>query len=286
MQYLEYVISENGISASPDKVAAVREYPIPKTVRDIRDFLGLASFYGRLVSGFTEVAKTLTEMTRKDRQFDWGPYRQESFEKPKELLCSEQVFEYPNFEMHGREMVLPSTHNLRAKISRDVMDFNEASRLESLKASLRLAYRAARGSSRMSQQNNKRLYDWKATFRKFEVGDSVYLYNPAMKPGRCRKFHKTWTWPFKITRNLSDFNYEVMSIGNKKFLVHVNRLKRAYNTAAWKPKCEGRTLRKKSRIKDATGEEGVQSDEDKTLIQVAPRLTVSPPDEQVPSPTQ
>jgi hypothetical protein len=49
VQYLGYVLSEEGVSASPDKVKAVKEYPTPKNVRDVRAFLGLASFYRKLV---------------------------------------------------------------------------------------------------------------------------------------------------------------------------------------------------------------------------------------------
>jgi hypothetical protein len=45
VQYLRCVLKEEGISASPDKIKAVRTYPIPKNVRDVRAFLGLASFY-------------------------------------------------------------------------------------------------------------------------------------------------------------------------------------------------------------------------------------------------
>jgi hypothetical protein len=57
VQYLGYVLSERGISASPDKVKAVREYPTLKSVQDVRSFLGLASFYRRLVQNFAEAAK-------------------------------------------------------------------------------------------------------------------------------------------------------------------------------------------------------------------------------------
>jgi hypothetical protein len=69
VQYLGYVLSERGISASPDKVKAVREYPTPKSVKDVRAFLGLASFYRRLVQNFAEVAKPITILTRKNREF-------------------------------------------------------------------------------------------------------------------------------------------------------------------------------------------------------------------------
>lgn len=60
MQYLGYVLSENGVSASTDKVKAIKQYPTPKSARDVRSFLGLASFYRRLVPDFAEVAKPLT----------------------------------------------------------------------------------------------------------------------------------------------------------------------------------------------------------------------------------
>jgi hypothetical protein len=60
MQYLGYVLSEKGVSASPDKVKALREYSAPKNVRGVRAFLGLASFYRRLVPKFAEIAKPLT----------------------------------------------------------------------------------------------------------------------------------------------------------------------------------------------------------------------------------
>jgi len=64
VQYLGFVLSEDGISASPDKVKAVREYHVPKCVKEVRAFLGLASFYRRLVPNFAEVAKSLTILTR------------------------------------------------------------------------------------------------------------------------------------------------------------------------------------------------------------------------------
>ena len=65
--YLGYVLSHNGISASADKVTAVKNYPTPSNVREFRAFMGLASFYRRLLPNFAEPAKPLTSLTRKDR---------------------------------------------------------------------------------------------------------------------------------------------------------------------------------------------------------------------------
>jgi len=67
MQYLGFVLSENGVSTFPDKVKAVKEYPTPKNAKDVRAFLGLTSFYRKLVPNFAEVEKSLTMLTRKNQ---------------------------------------------------------------------------------------------------------------------------------------------------------------------------------------------------------------------------
>jgi hypothetical protein len=90
-------VSRDGITASPDKVEAVRKYPVPKNARDVRSFLGLASFYRRIVPKFAEIAKPLTELTKNDVWFKWEGRQQAAFEKLKEILCSEQVLAYPYF---------------------------------------------------------------------------------------------------------------------------------------------------------------------------------------------
>ena len=99
VRYLGYVLSEKNVSASPDKVTVVRQYPVPKNVKDDMAFLGLASFYRRLVPNFAEIAKPLTALTKKDRQFTWGPQQQQAFQSMKDMLCTTPVLGYANFEL-------------------------------------------------------------------------------------------------------------------------------------------------------------------------------------------
>jgi hypothetical protein len=99
VHYLGFVLSENGVSASSDKVKAVQNYPTPRNVRDVRAYLGLASFYRRLVPNFAEIAKPLTQLTRKGQEFTWGPRQQEVFEGLKQKLRNPPVFVYPNFKL-------------------------------------------------------------------------------------------------------------------------------------------------------------------------------------------
>jgi hypothetical protein len=99
VQYSGFTLSDKGVAASPDKVKAVKQYPNPPNVKDVRAFLGLATFYGRLVPKFPEIAKPLTKLTRKGQEFSWGPSQQEAFEGLKQKLCTTPVLAYPNFKL-------------------------------------------------------------------------------------------------------------------------------------------------------------------------------------------
>jgi hypothetical protein len=71
---------------------------VPKNVKEVRSFLGFASFYGRLVPRFAEIAKPLAQLVRKYTQFKWESSQQTAFEKLKKIICSEEVLAYPDFK--------------------------------------------------------------------------------------------------------------------------------------------------------------------------------------------
>jgi hypothetical protein len=99
VSYLGYTLSDRGIERSPEKVRAVQEYPTPKNVKDVRAFLGLCSFYRRLVPKFADIARLLTQLTRKDVEFKWHPECQEAFEELKAKLSNTPVLAYPDFNI-------------------------------------------------------------------------------------------------------------------------------------------------------------------------------------------
>jgi hypothetical protein len=90
--------------------------------------------------------------------------------------------------LNGREMLLPSNNNLRAKIPTEYPDHKQ--RLQNLQDSLRSAYKLVHQASRKSHLHNKEQYDRKAKLREINVGDLIYLYKPAIRPGLSIKFHK------------------------------------------------------------------------------------------------
>ena len=93
--YLGHIISAKGISPNPDKVRAVRDYPVPTSVRAIREFLGIAGYYRRFIPNFAKVAQPLYHLIKKDVQYMWSSACQEAFTRLKELLTSPPVLAYP-----------------------------------------------------------------------------------------------------------------------------------------------------------------------------------------------
>jgi hypothetical protein len=135
--------------------------------------------------------------------------------------------------LQGREMVLPSMQSLRAKLSPEIRGTDHEPRLENLKSKLRTAYKLAQDHSRKSHTANKRYYDRGSKKREFAVGDFVYLYNPAIKVGVSAKFRSPWVGPWRITEKRSRLNYVITDQCGKQMVVHVNRLKRAYDPVIW-----------------------------------------------------
>jgi len=148
----------------------------------------------------------------------------------------------PYYLLHGTEMSLPNSVNLKTKVSSENPDQNSS--LKNLQSSLKLAYQQVARGNKKSYLNNKFWYDRKAKQRKFEVNDFAYLYNLGMKPGLLGKFREPWTGLYKITTKISDVNYEIIDENNKSQVVFVNRLKIVHNTGLWKPKQHRKDTRK------------------------------------------
>lgn len=69
VDYLGYVITPNGLQPNGKQVVAVAEFPVPKSVAAVRQFLGLTSYYRRFIHQFAKIAEPLHRLTRKDVEF-------------------------------------------------------------------------------------------------------------------------------------------------------------------------------------------------------------------------
>ena len=97
VEYLGYVISDRGVAADPKKIKAVQEFPTPTNLKQLRSFLGLASYYRRFICNFSKVANPLFALMKKDAVYEWTPQCQGIFEELKKLLTSSPILAFPDF---------------------------------------------------------------------------------------------------------------------------------------------------------------------------------------------
>ena len=64
VKYLGHILCLEGIKQDPSKVSAIKECPTPKTLNDLRGFLGLASYYRKFTRNFAKIAAPLTDLTK------------------------------------------------------------------------------------------------------------------------------------------------------------------------------------------------------------------------------
>ncbi|GJS36058.1 putative reverse transcriptase domain-containing protein [Tanacetum coccineum] len=72
VQFLGHLIDSQGLHVDPAKIEAVKNWASPTTPIEIRQFLGLAGYYRRFIEGFLKIAKSLTELTQKNKKYIWG----------------------------------------------------------------------------------------------------------------------------------------------------------------------------------------------------------------------
>jgi hypothetical protein len=89
--YLGHVVNENGVSPDPSKVSAIKNFPKPRNVKDIRSFLGFSGYYRSFIQNYAAISRPLTQMTRKDERFVWTEKQQQAFENLKAALTSHCV---------------------------------------------------------------------------------------------------------------------------------------------------------------------------------------------------
>ncbi|GJY74599.1 putative mitochondrial protein [Tanacetum coccineum] len=85
VEYLGHVISKEGVSIEPNKVKVIQEWPIPTTLKQLREVLGLTGYYRRFIKGFASLSRPLTQLLKKNA-FKWTSEAQLSFEELKKAM--------------------------------------------------------------------------------------------------------------------------------------------------------------------------------------------------------
>jgi transposase InsO family protein len=98
VNFLGHVISRDGVHTQSSKIQAVKEWPVPRSVKEVRSFLGLAGYYRRFIKNYAKIARPLHKLTSPQVKFIWNEDCQHSFEALKEALTTAPVLGYPRQE--------------------------------------------------------------------------------------------------------------------------------------------------------------------------------------------
>lgn len=92
-----HVVNGQGVSTNSSKIQAIIDWPVSKTVRDVRGFLGIAGYYRKFVRHFGIIARPLHYLLRKDVPFQWTNAHDQAFQSLKHALTTTPCLALPDF---------------------------------------------------------------------------------------------------------------------------------------------------------------------------------------------
>ena len=102
--YLGHIVSKEGIEVDPSKITAIQKWPKPKTVTDVRSFLGFMNYYRKFMHQYAQISKPLNDLTsgenakRKNKTVEWTEEHQKSFDHLKDLSTKSPILAYANYK--------------------------------------------------------------------------------------------------------------------------------------------------------------------------------------------
>lgn len=114
VKVLGHKVSDQGITADENKLLSVKDFPIPKTVKHIRKFLGLSNYYRKFIPKYAEIAKPLLELTKKYVKFKWTESEKVAFETLKEKLMSAPVLRHFDPDLDTELIIDASDYGISA----------------------------------------------------------------------------------------------------------------------------------------------------------------------------
>ncbi|KMQ92133.1 reverse ribonuclease integrase [Lasius niger] len=99
VRYLGFLVQQDGLSVDPEKTMSIVEYPPPRNIKQLRRFIGMASWYRRFIPQCATQLEPLTRLLRKNNSWEWGDSQKAAFESIKECITSPPILACPKFEL-------------------------------------------------------------------------------------------------------------------------------------------------------------------------------------------
>lgn len=96
--FLGHIVGRDGIQPNLENVEKVKNYPTPRNLRQLRGFIGLASYYRRFIKNFSSIARPLHRLLEKNIPYKWEEDQRNAFEILKRHLISAPILRYPDFD--------------------------------------------------------------------------------------------------------------------------------------------------------------------------------------------
>ena len=103
LEYLGHLITKDGVKPNPKKISAVQNFKQPTNVTEVKSFLGLVGYYRKFIRNFSTISKPLTNLTKKETEWQWTDKCTQAFTTLRSALCKEPVLRYPDY---AKEFVL------------------------------------------------------------------------------------------------------------------------------------------------------------------------------------
>jgi len=98
IDYLGVILEKGMTRMDPTKISGIKDWPIPKTVTDVRSFLGFCNFYQAFIQGFADIARPLNQLTKKEQVWEWTDKQQCAFDALWTHVTEEPILSQPELD--------------------------------------------------------------------------------------------------------------------------------------------------------------------------------------------
>lgn len=124
VKYLGHIVSKNGVETDPDKTSAVRDWPVPRSIKELQKFLGFIGFYRRFIQSFSQMAYPLNKLLKGHSNtksvnkpkpvFKWDQEQQIAFDSLKTAITTTPILAFADYTRPFQLHIDASSHGLGA----------------------------------------------------------------------------------------------------------------------------------------------------------------------------